>query len=201
MLALQSLHATFANTGKESNSSSPCRDLPRLPPSRAVNSGSHKGSPLLQLPPAQTAAVKYRVRNAHGCLLRGPSEPGRKINARLGSHSSAREKGYIANRLGEEEGKASCQRLVASGLVYLNLPIAYSPGLQGKLGNVVSCSTIRISERASQGWGRWQHPQLARLRCWAVPPRCAGHCSGASSQGALPGYLLDLTVLQHLTLC
>lgn len=63
------------------------------PPSRAVNLGSYKGSPLLQLPPAQSAAVKYRVRNAHGCLLHGPSKLGRKINARLGSHSSAREKG------------------------------------------------------------------------------------------------------------
>lgn len=30
-----------------------------------------------------------------------------------------------------------CRRLVASGLVYLKLPIAYSPGLQRQLGNVV----------------------------------------------------------------
>lgn len=154
MLALQSLfNATcFANTGKERNPSSPCRKLPPLPPSQAVNLGSSKGSPLLQLPPAQTAAVKYRVRNAHGCLLHGPSKLGRKINARLGSHSSAREEGWTANRYEEEEGKTLCQRLVASGLVYLNLPIAYSPGLQGKLGNVVLFVLQFSFQYQSQSW-------------------------------------------------
>lgn len=101
-----------------------------------------------------------------------------------------------------------CQRLVASGLVYLNLPIAYSPGLQRKLGNVVflhykSHFSIRQSELEEITASPPSPRQLVLLLWWAVPPGFAnskaGHCSGASPQGAFPGHLLDLSALQHLT--
>lgn len=79
-----------------------------------------------------------------------------------------------------------CQRLVASGLVYLNLPIAYSPGLQGKLGNVVLFVLQFTFQYQSQSRG-WWHPPPQGTPWGAVLPGFAAPRPGVAQGLPLKG--------------